>query len=221
MFEEDVRISLELLERATGIIASTVVDDVHLANQTSKLVNVSIVNIKKTFIRVRPGNGSAAASREGSRQQTPHHQHEQEQTVNAGRAGPSQGQDYTNRRVHAMPTDPLAAIQSHSMSDITNQFMPPPNYNFNINQPGFTDNTLAIDPSMNLGSPTANWQTDWLALPLDRFIQESAGTNVDQGFGGIGPTVGGRDMLEIITDPQYNPAQWDGSNFHNAYHGPT
>ena len=69
---------------------------------------------------------------------------------------------------------------------------------------------MPIDPSIDF----PNFADDWLTLPLENFgTAEHGGNNnmtVDQGFGGIGPTVGNQDMLEIITNQRYMNQQWNG-----------
>ena len=107
--------------------------------------------------------------------------------------------------------DVLAAIPGQLMGDVSNTIMPPPNYNFAGTA---FDDSMPIDPGIDLG-----WNTDWLTLPLDKFMETpTENMNVDQGFGGIGPTVGDRDMLEVITNQQYN--QWNngGNNPFASFH---
>ena len=86
--------------------------------------------------------------------------------------------------------------------------MPPPNHaNFypHTTMPNGVDANMAnamdtmFDPN----------NTDWLTLPLDNLFNSSTAA-VDMGFGGIGPTVGDRDMLELITNEQYD--QWNMPN---------
>ena len=99
--------------------------------------------------------------------------------------------------------DPLAGIQARSMADLNAQtFVPPPNFE------NIMDFTMPDDVNMN---PAMNGFDggDWLALPLDGLWGTDEAT-VDQGFGGIGPTLGGRDLLEAITNRNYSDMQWNG-----------
>ena len=207
-----MRKSLDMLDRATEILGNNAVDDVHLVNQTSHMIAIILDNIKKTFIRVHPPTtGSEAASRDGSRQQTPNQPHDQESHKSHTSARHSRAPS-SARPLNVLRSDALAAIPGHAFSEISNTFMPPLNYNFQTN--GTFDDNIPLDPTIDM----PGWNDDWIALPLDGFQQQGAMENmtVDQGFGGIGPTVGDRDMLEIITNQQYNQ-QWSG--FPGAYTG--
>lgn len=211
-YEQEVRKSLEMLDRTTDVLLKNAVDDVHLVNQTSRMVEVILSNIKKTFIRVQPpANGSEAASRDGSRHPTPHQQPDPGQTQVNGSTQRRPRAVSSNTRQIGVATDPLAGIRGQPIDEISNMIMPPPNYNFQTS--GF-DQNIPVDPSIDL----PGWNADWLTLPLDKFMEgQAANMTVDQGFGGIGPTVGDRDMLEILTNQQYN--QWNGAggNYFGAY----
>lgn len=187
------------------------VDDVHLSSSTSRLVAHIVRNVKQTLIRVQqPGIGSGGPSREHSRQHSPNvhghgegHGHdipnEQEQhhvqTINALQQSPGL---YLN--------DPLAGIQARPMAELASQtFVPPPNFNGNGHELDSALEDSTLDPSI------ANFSMDWFALPLDN-LWHNDGNTVDQGLGGIGPTVGTRDMLEVITNQDYSQMQWDGDD---------
>lgn len=90
------------------------------------------------------------------------------------------------------------------MSDLSNiTYMPPMNYSLYMNQ----NDAAEQDPS-DFG-PEVDGLGDWFALPLDNFFSTDPAP-VHQGFGGIGPTVGSKDMLEFITNEQYD--RWDGGH---------
>lgn len=201
----------------TDLMASQVVDDVHLSSQTSDLIKLLVENIRRSFIRIQaPASGSETASRENSRHQTPHRQHQ-----DLGEAQQTLGQrPQTSSSLHgpSLQADPLAGIQAQQMADFTNTtFMPPPSYNM-LN--GLSQN-LSFDP--NLNASMGDWNDDWLALPLDNFFEPSTGT-VDHSLGGLGPTIGDRDMLELLTDKQFDqmpfsiPASSSGGNFGTLMH---
>ncbi|KAJ9634485.1 uncharacterized protein PV06_10613 [Exophiala oligosperma] len=199
-----VRKCLQRLEKITVAMSQEVVDDVHLASSTSRLVQNIVRNVKHTLIRVQQtGTGSAGPSREQSRPQSPHgkegntdaqQQHASTQAINLNHLNTDFYMD-----------DPLAEIQARPMAELTSQmFVPPPNFG---GEGQLMDSALPddshLDPSMTLSM-------DWFALPLDNLFHNDEAT-VDQGFGGIGPTVGTRDMLEVITDRDYNQMQWNGN----------
>lgn len=90
------------------------------------------------------------------------------------------------------------------MSDLGNiTYMPPLNYNAYMNSSGGVE-----QDSADFG-PEIDGPGDWFALPLDNFFSTDPAP-VHQGFAGIGPTVGSKDMLEFITNEQYD--RWDGGD---------
>lgn len=126
--------------------------------------------------------------------------------------------------------DPLAGIQAQSMRDLSNiTYMPPLNYNAYMTgnhsvgadhldggaATGTETGTRTVGGEINTDNNTAgdfgstgavDNLGDWFALPLDNFFASDTAVPVQQGFGGIGPTVGSKDMLELITNQQYD--QW-------------
>lgn len=105
--------------------------------------------------------------------------------------------------VPQMP-DPLADIQAHTMSELTNiTYMPPLNYN------AYMDVNEGVEPNSTDYGTGVGGGGDWFALPLDSFFSTERAP-VHSGFGGIGPAVGSRDMLEFITNEQYD--RWDGGD---------
>ena len=102
--------------------------------------------------------------------------------------------------------DPLAGIQARSMADLNAQtFVPPPNF-------GEHEIKFRLPDDVNMGTMAGFENEDWLALPLDGLWGGDEST-VDQGFGGIGPTLGGRDLLEAITNRNYNDMEWNDQTF--------
>ncbi|KIX08780.1 uncharacterized protein Z518_03437 [Rhinocladiella mackenziei CBS 650.93] len=203
--ESLVRRCLQQLETVTSAMSKEVVDDVHLSSSTSRLVQNIVRNVTQTLIRVQqPGTGSAGPSREQSRPQSPHGHNEpatenQQPPVQAMNLTPLSPEHHDIR-------DPLAGIQARPMAELESQvFVPPPNFNGDGQD---LDPTLPDDA--NLDPAMGNFSMDWFALPLDNLFHNDEAT-VDQGFGGIGPTVGARDMLELITNRDYNQMQWNGS----------
>lgn len=199
-------------------------DDVHLSARTAELVKMLSSHLRAKFIRLQaPMNGSAGSSRENSRHQTPHvgqqdqtspprefvsHHHQARGGLNNQFLFPSHQPQHHNP--HDLPRlhDPLAGIQAQSMSDLANiTYMPPLNYSLYMANSDNMDQNQN-NPSSDFG-PGVDGLGDWFALPLDNFFStDPAQAPVHQGFGGIGPTVGSKDMLEFITNEQYD--RWDG-----------
>jgi hypothetical protein len=162
-------------------------------------------NVKQTLIRVQiPGTGSAGPSREQSAPSSPH----AHDAVNETQAQPPQALVANSMQpkleFYGTGPDPLAGIQARSMADLDSQtFVPPPNF-------GDHDMDFPLPDDVNMGSTMDLAGGDWLALPLDNLWGGDEAT-VDQGFGGIGPTLGGRDLLEAITNRNYSQMQWNGN----------
>jgi len=181
-----------------------VVDDVHLSSPTARMIRVITRNVKGKFIRVQaPANGSESASRDHSRQQSPHPpEHAQRYTPSI-----EQNAMYSSAPSYQYNIDPLRDIRARPMADFsTRTFMPPPNFNFETN-----DFDVSLDLPQNMDDAVPAFSNDWLALPLDDLFHNAA-ANVDQGFGGIGPTIGERDMLEVLTNQQYREPGWTNFN---------
>jgi hypothetical protein len=215
-----VRESLTLLDSITDHLKRSVVDDVHLSARTAELVKMLSSHLRAKFIRLQaPTGGSTGSSRENSRHHTPHRQQEQPSSHQqfVGPQGPQSAEPALNNQFafnHELPRlrDPLAGIQAQSMSDLTDiTYMPPMNYN------AYMDGNHGVEQSPADFGPGVDDPGDWFALPLNNFFTTDPAP-VHQGFGGIGPTVGSKDMLEFITNEQYD--RWDGvSNFGRGGNG--
>lgn len=208
-YEADVRQALELLDQSTDLMERDVVDDVHLSSQIAGLIKLLVANLRKTFIRVQgKENGSEAASRQETPQHPASHQHPVHHN-DASPHEPARKRPRMSATAHRRQSrDPLEGIQAQPLEDLSNHtFMPPPNFF----QHSGVDSNMPMDPNSDpLMLDPVNM--DWLTLPLDNLFNSSTGT-VDQGFGGIGPTVGDRDMLELITNEHYD--QWNMPNMPN------
>ncbi|EXJ84001.1 hypothetical protein A1O3_04668 [Capronia epimyces CBS 606.96] len=199
-----VRKCLRQLEKIIVAMSKDYVDDVHLCSSTSRLVGHIVRNVKQTLIRVQqPGTGSAGPSREHSRPQSPNG-HAYAHDTSSDHHHHVQAMDVIRQSPELYLNDPLAGIQARPMAELASQtFVPPPDCNGSGHEldPALDDSSL--DPTM------ANFSMDWFALPLDNLWHNDENT-VDQGLGGIGPTVGTRDMLEVITNQDYSQMQWNG-----------
>lgn len=204
--EKMVRKSIDLLEQVTKLLTTQVVDDVHLSGSTARMIEGILMKVKETMIRVqkRP-NTSGQPSREHSRAPSPqpatNGDDQQQRFMNPNQA-------YTN----GMPpfstgySDPLASIEARPMADLMDRtFIPPPGFNFQTNDfdAAYMDDT-GIDHSVH-----SEQQADWLTLPLDG-LNSKDHFRVDQGYHGIGPSVGQQDMLEVLTQAPFDQhtMQW-------------
>ena len=211
-----VRKCLALLDRVCLLLAQEVVDDVHLCAQTSVLIQSIVRHVRKTLIRVqKPNNTSGAPSREQSRAQTPHHPH-------AAENGPVEQHQHPVTLAPASTMyshDPLADIPARPMADLMNQtFIAPPNFNFQTNEFDDLIDDSSLDRSMLSENPA-----DWITMPLDGLMNSGDASMVDQGFHSTGPVVGSRDMLEVLTNHDYNEMQGFGhvpwGSPMTSYHG--
>lgn len=225
--EDDVRVSLDLQDRTIEALRTCVVDDVHLSNTISRLLELLTANIRTRFLRFAPTDrgadgesherGSQPSSRVASprptkdntstrRDSSTHWQH-QIPTPTHNKIG-FQFNHHTGESQPQQPVgthhDPLAGIpaQPINSSNIGVSFMPPPpsvyyNY-YGANGPS----PPKLEDSNSIAqSVHEGGLPDWFALPLDQFFNSSA-TGVDQGLGGTGPMLGEFDMLEVLLNEQ-------------------
>ena len=211
--EKMVRRSIDLLERNIVLLTEEVVDDVHLSSSTARMIDAILQKVKQTLIRVqKPANTSTAPSRDHSRPSSP------QPNVNES------SNSFFDPNAHQFAThlpasseafaisDPLAGIEARPMADLMDRtFIPPPNFNFQTNDfdTGFMD-----DPAVDHSVTSDNNQTDWLAMPLEALLNKG-GYRVEQGFHSIGPMVGQHDMLEVLTNQNYDHMLWNGQ--HNNF----
>lgn len=204
-----VRKCLQQLEKIIVAMSKEYVDDVHLSSSTSRLVGHIVRNVKQSLIRVQQGGtGSAGPSREQSRAQSPHAHDHDSSSHHLQQQQQQQQADHAMNVLQQSPgfylNDPLAGIQARPMAELSSQtFVPPPNFLGSGDELDSALDETSLDPTI------ANFSMDWFALPLDN-LWHNDGITVDQGLGGIGPTVGARDMLEVITNQDYNQMQWNG-----------
>ena len=182
---------------------SQAVDDVHIISQIAEFAAVLGTNVRSAMVRfntaaVPSGNTSRAPSSE------PH--------LANGRIDP---------RIQQLPTlesnplgwptdpalegtDPLADISSQPIAGVFNQgsYMPPPNFDMFMN--GMDNGDMANDQGIRNGFDEA-----WFALPVLPLINNSD-INVSYAYGGLGPTIGNKDILDVVTD-EHGGAQWPGN----------
>jgi len=210
--EDDVAITLGLLDRAVFALRTSIVDDVHVGNRFADLVETLTGRIRGRFVRLA-ANGSAGISRTGSpprsRAQTPMMPPPAPMTAGNGPTFPFgmfTGSSRPNSpgalrgitasgRATPILQDPLSGISNETYDPNSNQIsiMPPPGFSAN----GF--NNANGWQSQNWGSTsgtgTGFQDQDWLALPLDPLLDQW-GADINQTA--MGPDVGGMDMLDIL-----------------------
>ena len=204
--EKVVRRIIEKLERAIALSAKEVVDDVHLSSQISRLMQIMVSRVKATVIRVeRAPNTSNAASRDQSRPQTPHHDGEQRRRTQL-QHDLSTTLPEVNNALTYNTYDPLANIPARQMNDLQDKrFVPPPNYNTLTND--FDPLTLLDENNVDQ-SVISGDGGDWFAGDFGN-LWNSPTAQADQGAHSIGPTVGNRDLLELVHGTAtYNNMNW-------------
>jgi hypothetical protein len=215
--EDDVAVSLGLLDRGVEALRTSIVDDVHVGNRFADLVETLCHRIRSRFVRLA-ANGSTGISRSESHSPTrtgaqtptmgppPQPMQQQGQHLQPPYSGqpingfngsvpnsPSLGVTASGR---ATPNQALWGISSEPYDYTSNRHsvMPPPGYRSNgydnYMQQGQTYNVNGYDnQSFNQGDQ------DWLALPLDPLLNQW-GADITQTA--MGPDVGGMDMLDIL-----------------------
>ena len=196
-----VRDSLTLLTRTTDALTLEVVDDIHLSQQTARLVQEILPRVKATFIRIQaPGNDADSVSRGQSRPQTPgvgdhltdpnlsqvaHNQNGRPLAGTAAALHPSHTYEYPTAT-----NDPLASIQARPIGDFNDEFFMPPPFNFD-----------PTDPTVFEGLDGEHMNGDWFAAYLAPLFNNSS-MNVGLGYGqtiNMGPMIGDQDLIEALT----------------------
>lgn len=99
--------------------------------------------------------------------------------------------------------------------DIANQsFVPPPGFD----STAMYDAMEGFDAMQNSMMPGLE---DWIVMPFEGLVAQGSNSvnTVNQGFGGIGPTVGDRDMLSLMTGSAYDQSSGLMSNFNQFSYG--
>lgn len=238
--EDEVRISLNLLDKTVECLRTSVVDDVHLSITIADLLQSLTSSIRTRFLRFAAadrGPDSESHDRtpmQNSRQQTPHHQRPEQAQDYSIPQSRGQGPNYSQTYGYGMDSnhpavsyhDPLAGIPAQQInlnsSNLNISFMPPPSSVYNN----------YYDPNNNNNHTALNTESDMTPQPVDDIGSGSGGGGiqgmsdwfalpldpffnstaaaVDQGFGGIGPVVGDYDMLEVMLGEQYDKDNMGG-----------
>lgn len=161
------------MKKMTERMSTQVVDDVHLSPHTARLVMQLMDDVHGSMVRI---------AKPGSRNQSRHISPQPQQT-HAGAGFTPDGES---------PDD----FGSIPLADYDNQtFMPPPGFDSSIAYDTGLTYDANVDPALFPNNE------DWISLPIDNLLNLDS-TTVNQGYGGIGPTFGDRDMLSLITGTQ-------------------
>ena len=205
--EDDVHVSLQLLDSTVQALRTSVVDDVHLCLRIADLLEGLTSSIRHKFVRL-------AARTSKSNTTTP-----------PNTAINSQGRGDVNTTANHLtpatpsykpfPTDrqsPLAGIPANpiNLQDSSIAIMPPPTNTYQFNQSMYGNNSNATNNTY--GSPSNSYsglspfnanEEDWLTLDLNPLLStDSAGFQTGNGgtesqwFGNFGPEINGN--LEVL-----------------------
>jgi hypothetical protein len=202
-FENEMALSLNLMDRTVQVMRNHVVDDVHLSNRFSNFLEVITNRLRPMIVRMSRTTGASsanAASRVSSRPASPG----------------SNLQNRTTEHMPAFPTDGFAepqgrdsnanaqalygiSTQTYDIGDGNNAFsiMPPPTEVFGQQtlSAGDTHDHQDFYGGFGEGFVGADDGYDWLALPLDPILQ-AGGQDVTANC--FGPGIGEFDMLEVL-----------------------
>ncbi|KAG9592826.1 hypothetical protein KCU77_g9231, partial [Aureobasidium melanogenum] len=214
-FENEMALSLNLMDRTVEVMRNHVVDDVHLSNRFSNFLEVITNRLRPMIVRMSRTNGASsshnAASRVSSRPPSPGLQNRSTEHMPAYPADPYNTNDTNTHHGQRPDSNALYGIptQTYDFSDGNNTFsvMPPPT---NLPSPslGPSSSNLGHHPSSDhhqdygFGGYSDGFvgagedgTYDWLALPLDPILQ-AGGQDVTANC--FGPGIGEFDMLEVL-----------------------
>ncbi|KAI9733324.1 MAG: hypothetical protein M1834_003408 [Cirrosporium novae-zelandiae] len=238
--------SLDLLDALVDALENCVVDDVHLSGRIADLLRFLTSSIRPRFIRYVTATANQSRSRTplpasadtenrlmngygNSTRQTGQHGgidlYRSEQNQGPIRQYPveiTEGSYFYSSPLHSRGIKQPSSSASSSLPHVSQL---PPHHPVSFMPPPF-DDTCVVQPSLHpaehpLNSPNQSEGNtnasllDWTALPLDLFFNNPE-VNVDQGFGGIGPTVGEYDMLEVMLGHEHFGQKWEGGTAYNC-----
>ncbi|GAB7351119.1 hypothetical protein MBLNU459_g1580t1 [Dothideomycetes sp. NU459] len=204
-FEDEMAVSLGLMDRTVEALSTCVVDDVHLANRFGELIGTLSSRTRAACVRMgKGGNGNSRGVSQSPAPQSTYvsHMSEQQSYSKGGGGAPANQQQWP---FNPAPPSALYGIstQTYDFSDNGNTFsvMPPPTNPASPNLghaslPGnFGGNNFGSGFGSNGFGDYNGDMPDWLALPLDPLLQ-SNGQDVTQT--GFGPGIGDYDMLDVL-----------------------
>lgn len=218
--EDDVKVSLGLVDEAIKALRLSVVDDVHIINSFTELATILTRRIRRRFVRLSANGGSGNGK---SRGVTPTSQLPRDPGTmappemahkprNMSYSAPQQwnngpfGNQYqyadTNKtgrqqNFSGRSGNPLHGISTESYDLSSNNFsiVPPPNFGANGS---FDASQLDSFNYNGLTNDDGSIASDWLAIPLDPLIFNQGGDVTQTTYG---PDVGGLDLLDVLLDP--------------------
>lgn len=224
--EDDVAITLGLLDRAVVALRTSIVDDVHVANRFADLLDTLTHRIRGRFVRLA-ANSSVAVSRAGShtpprtRAQTP--MMPPPSLLPPSHLAPPGGFSFAQATGSSVPGSPSLGITAsgratpiptnqHPLFGISSEPYDPNSNSISIMPPpGFSVNGYNGNPTSAGANGGGNWHTQhWSAggaAPGSAYEQDwlalpldplidQWGADINQTA--MGPDVGGLDMLDIL-----------------------
>ncbi|KAI9678725.1 MAG: hypothetical protein M1817_005782 [Caeruleum heppii] len=204
--EDDVAISLGLMDRTVDALRTCIVDDVHLGIRFADLLDVLTKRVRSRFVRMATTGTTRAPSRSpgptgasdgqdavGPSQQAAVHNLYNYSDYSHHRPG---GSAPSTSRSSAQPlANPLLGISTESIDpeDGNVSIMPPPSFNLTSHH-NDVSSTGGLTSSMDVGGNM--YTPDWLGLDLNPLLN-SFGAGVNQTYGG-GVSVGEFDLLEVL-----------------------
>ena len=208
-----MRETTELVKKCVFAMRAQAVDDVHIISQIANFADTLVRNIGLTMVCVSfPGTLSGATSRD----RTPAHSMEQTSSNLSMERISQQSQVYHNTAgQYGYNLDNNAAVDltaSHPLQAAMDMgsLMPPEQYNRFLN--GLECSPMQ-DQNMN-GNLMADGDP-WFALGLDP-LMNSSDKDVSNGYGGLGPVVGERELLDVLTIDQSSTSWPAHMQFHDG-----
>ncbi|KAL8786169.1 MAG: hypothetical protein Q9213_002939 [Squamulea squamosa] len=186
--EDEVSMSLQLLDRTVQALRTSVVDDVHLCLRIADLLERLTSNLRNKFVRLPARNANASAkqpnsstysatSLEGTSQETSLQQPSMAYLLDQrARQNPNSG----------IPTNPSDYLDNNI------SIMPPPDATYQFNPNLYNGNNAFYSTNSNVVSPYNSNEEDWLTLDLNPLLasdstgfQTGVGNNDGQWFGDL------------------------------------
>jgi hypothetical protein len=217
-YADNVRRSMDLLEKAAHVLKTHIVDDVHIGAIFSQMIMMVTKQLSTYLKRFMPGSRpglSRAQSRSplvaaspvthSANSLHPSHPHAVHSTWTSNSNGfstPAPNGDMF------MPwqNDPTAFLSNLDIYDASNAsnmtVMPPPNFMDNAFDLTAEESLNAVNGSGGIGNATSmhNNYPEWVAMDFHNLVNLAAnGQSNEVSHGPFGPTVNGQDLLDHVT----------------------